>query len=102
LATEIIRKEVKMSNLKKCELCSDTDDQSEIIKDVNFYAHSYCIEDAIADSKSQDFEDRLNGFYEETPSDNGWSSEEKAYYQYGHSETHTMDGDGNVVKRKEV
>jgi len=102
LATEIIRKEVKMSNLKKCELCSDTDDQSEIIKDGNFYAHSYCIEDAIADSKSQDFEDRLNGFYEETPSDNGWSSEEKAYYQYGHSETHTMDDDGNVVKREEV
>ena len=102
MATEIIRKEVKMSNLKKCELCSDTDDQSEIIKDGNFYAHSYCIEDAIADSKSQDFEDRLNGFYEETPSDNGWSSEEKAYYQYGHSETHTMDDDGNVVKREEV
>jgi len=92
-----------MSNLKLCELCSDTDDQSEIIKDSdNFYAHSYCIEDAISDSKSQDFEARLNGFYEETPSDNGWSSEEKAYYQYGHSETHTMDDNGNVVLRKEV
>jgi hypothetical protein len=91
-----------MSNLKKCELCSYTDDQSEIIKDAdNFYAHIYCIEDAIADAKSQDFENRLNGFYEETPTDDGWSREEKAYYQYGHSETHTMDNDGNVVKREE-
>ena len=92
-----------MSNLKLCEFCSDTDDQSEIIKYDGLYGHSYCIEEGISDSKFQDYEDRLNGFYEEeTPSDDGWSREEKAYYQYGHSETHTMDDDGNVVKRKEV
>lgn len=92
-----------MSNLKKCEICYDTDEQEEIVNPFNddYWVHNDCYSDAVGSARDQEYQDRANGFYDETPRDDGWSSKERDYYQYGHSETHTMDADGNVVQRKE-
>tara|TARA_B100001939_G_C16866796_1_gene584485 strand:+ start:727 stop:1002 length:276 start_codon:yes stop_codon:yes gene_type:complete len=91
--------------MKKCEICLDTQDQHEIVQPFNdnYWVHNDCYGDAVAEAKFQEAEDRYNGFYEETPVDDGWTSEQRAYYENGPgAETHYIDRDGNLIKREEV
>jgi len=88
---------------KICDICRADYDQHEIIKIDDFWAHNDCYAEGIADAKFQEAEDRYNGFYDDTPVDDGWSLEQRAYYENGAGgETHYIDRDGNLRKRDDV
>lgn len=94
-----------MGKLIKCELCLDTWEQEQIIQPFkdDYFVHADCFDDAVGSARDQEYIDRANGHYEETPIDDGWSAEQRAYYENGAgAETHYIDRDGNLIKRDDV
>ena len=94
-----------MSKLKKCEICFDTWEQEQIINPFNddYWVHNDCYDDAVGSARDQEYIDRANGHYEETPIDDGWTANQRAYYENGAgADTHYIDRDGNLIKRDDV